>query len=362
MELKRYALNALRANWKTWLVYFCNRINLDIWDRLKQYAVNSELDYLEDDIENLWSADIKWLQPITDTKTYVIDQWRQVYTQMACVPTSIYLGLCENTHTIPDWNFYIKLLNHLEDTRKWSPKTWANHANVAIAIEKYWNIHMKDKPVKLKKGTASSKDVIDAAKLWYRGSMCYKNNAEYSKDKSDNNIIDFIKWFYKGTKRWGHCVWAKLLWYIKWNEIYIVKKNWLERFHTNSGIVRGNSNDAAIIDQYPVTNARWNIYINNKISQLVRYWLFGSTIFYFVPQFDIDPKPAVKEIKKTWNLLDLNSKDFLQSIGWWNWENWTDEIIRQDTANMVWRSMKLILAILISKKVISKTDVEKLRK
>lgn len=157
----RYARVVLNS--KVSVVWFVIQKKLGLSPNAVKIIQDAVIEIVDGEEVEIAKASIKDFQVIPTKDVYVIDQSRNVYTLLACVPTSLYLNWCRSTITLPSWKEYIEILNYLEDQNVWDPKGGANTDKTAKSMEAYLNKKYPEKQVEITRGYRKNDDVIEGA-------------------------------------------------------------------------------------------------------------------------------------------------------------------------------------------------------
>lgn len=291
-----FLYNLLKAHWKEILNFLVSKIN-------KKYKLNIDLKFswdltaeadFDDRDYTLSSEEAKKLPKIERDKLYLIDQGRKWRTRNSCVPTNVYLSICNNLNIKPDYNELLDWLNWLEKKKLWRENYGASIPKVIKAMTNRWNELHPDRLLRYDRLAYNNLALLEALNNGYEVVGGRNTFSAYSKDKRDGKI-DF--WNYTGWKRaWGHCLNIML-----WKEIKNIKQ--IEITPTNTekeanGVV--HSDNIHCVNSYPTTQKEINIYEHSRIGKHCQNRIWYSR-FYLIREEDPKPKEkptTIKEVKE----------------------------------------------------------------
>lgn len=257
--------------------YFSKKYNFDwlSWD------ITKEEDYKQTDynLENAW-AEINLPALEKRNTIFVFDQGQDWRLRNSCVPLNIYLSFCHTLWITPDYKFFKeKILSYLEKNWLWIESKGASIPKVMDALRKVWNEENPEKQIIYFRESIDSPYLKEALQKGYRIVARYGTRKAFSLDRDDNSNIDserYLDW----AETWGHIVSLMSSFYLEWKNIVYIDKNSSQKSVSNFAWEWIN-----VVDSYPTTRTKSNIYAHNKLKKQVENWIFSSW-FYIIARKD----------------------------------------------------------------------------
>ena len=300
-KIASVALNLIMTNRKDYVRFFASflskKYNLGIytWD-ITQDKDYDERDYTLDGNE----SPIPTLS--NRSNIYLFDQGQEFRTRNSCVPLNIYLAFCHTLGITPDYKYFRdSILPYLESNYDeqgnplWMEARGASVPKVINALRTKWNTDNPDRQVITYRDSIDSPRVKEALEKWYRLVARYGTRPAYNKDRDDNGKIDLTK--YDESETGWHIVSVMTSESLKGKDITYINKN---NFRSSYSNLAGNGIN--IVDSYPVTRARTNIYTHNLLKEQYKSGIFSEWVYTITekePVPVVDNKGIYTDIPKT---------------------------------------------------------------